>query len=153
MPHIEMVDSSCLTKAICSAYCHQGREHQIIHANPHSIWGVATSWAKKALEICCAATWSGPCTFAQFYQLDFSGDGFGMCSQNGHMGWISVKANANLKHHFSSSLPVPSLSWHLPVAGIGVLHGFPRTTPGELGFLDMGYYRGVSFTILTHCTM
>ena len=74
--------SSCLTEAaICSTYCHHGGEHEIICANPHSIRDVATSWAKiarvPALEICRAAIWSSPCTFAQFYQLDFYVDGFG----------------------------------------------------------------------------
>ncbi len=73
--------SSCLTEAIRSAYRHQGREHEIIHANPHSIRGMATSWAEiawvLALEIRRVATWSGPCTVAQFYRLDFSGGGFG----------------------------------------------------------------------------
>ncbi len=28
-------------------------------------------------EIRRTGTWSGPCTFAQFYLLDFSGGGFG----------------------------------------------------------------------------
>ncbi len=73
--------SSCLTEAIHSAYRHKGQEHEIIHANPHSIWGVATSWAEiarvPASEICCAVTWSGPCPFAQFYWLDISGGGLG----------------------------------------------------------------------------
>ncbi len=43
--------------------------------------GMATSWAEMARvpasEICRAATWSGPRTFAQFYRLDFSFRGFG----------------------------------------------------------------------------
>ena len=70
-------------EAIRSAYHHKGREHEIGSANPHVIRGVATSWAEiakyrvPALEICRAATWSGPCTFAQLYRLDFSGGGFG----------------------------------------------------------------------------
>ncbi len=59
----------------------KGREHEILSANPHSIWDVATSWAEiarvPASEIRRAATWSGPCTFAQFYRLDFSAGGFG----------------------------------------------------------------------------
>ncbi len=71
--------SSILTEAIRSAYHLKGREHEIISANPHSIRGVATSWAEivPASEIRRAATWSGPCTFAQFYRLDFSHGGFG----------------------------------------------------------------------------
>ncbi len=73
--------SSSLMEAIRSAYCHKGRVYEVVSANPHSIWGMATSWAEiarvPALEICCAATRSGPCTFAQFYRLDFSGGGFG----------------------------------------------------------------------------
>ena len=73
--------SYCLKEAIHSTYRHKGREHEIIHANSHSIQGVATSWPKitrvPALEICHVATWSGPCTFAQLYWLDFSGGGFG----------------------------------------------------------------------------
>ncbi len=72
--------SSCLTEAIHSYYHHQGWEHGIIHANPHSTWGVAASWAEiarvLALEICRVATLSGLCTFARFYHLDFSGGGF-----------------------------------------------------------------------------
>ncbi len=39
--------------------------HDIIHANPHSIRGVAASWAEiarePASEICCAATSGHPC--------------------------------------------------------------------------------------------
>ena len=69
-------------RAIRSAYRHQGREHEIVRANPHLIRSVATSWAEIARvpssEICRVVTWSGPCTFAQFYQLDFSGGGFGV---------------------------------------------------------------------------
>ncbi len=74
------MDKSCLTDAIRSTYRHQGREDEIIRANPHSIQGVTTSLAEiarvGASEICCAATWSALCTFAQFYWLDFSGGGF-----------------------------------------------------------------------------
>ncbi len=70
--------SSSLMEAIRSAY---RREHEIVSANPHLIQGVATSWAEivrvPASEICRAATWSGLCTFAQFYRLDFFGGGFG----------------------------------------------------------------------------
>ena len=62
---------STLTEAICSAYPLERREHEIIRANPHSIRGVVTSWAEiaarvPASDICRVATWSGPCTFAQF---------------------------------------------------------------------------------------
>ncbi len=40
-------------------------------------------------------TWSGPCTFAQFYCLDFSGGGFWRCcSWNVCTGRINVNANA-----------------------------------------------------------
>ena len=67
-------------EAFRSAFHLKGREHEFIRANPHSIRGVVTSWAEiarvLASEICRAATWSGPCTFAQFYQLDFCGSGF-----------------------------------------------------------------------------
>ncbi len=73
--------SSTRTEAIRSAYRLKGREHEIICANPLTIRGVATFWAGiarvPASEIRRAATWSGPCTFAQFYRLDFSGGGFG----------------------------------------------------------------------------
>ncbi len=73
--------SSTLTEAIHFTYCLKGREHEIIRANPHSIRGVATSWAEivrvPASEIRHAATCSGPCAFAQFYRLDYSGGGFG----------------------------------------------------------------------------
>ena len=45
-------------EAIPSAYHHLGREHESLHANPHSLWGVAASWAKTAralaTEICHA---------------------------------------------------------------------------------------------------
>ncbi len=72
--------SSTLMDAIRSAYHLKGREHKIICANPYLIQGLATSWAEivrvAASEIRCAATCSGPCTFAQFYRLDFSGGGF-----------------------------------------------------------------------------
>ncbi len=63
--------SSCPTEAICSAYRHQGREHEIIHANPHSIWDVAEIARVPASEICCAATWSGPCTFCPILPVGF----------------------------------------------------------------------------------
>ncbi len=73
--------SSSLMEAILSAYHHKGQEHGIVSANLHSIWGVVTSWAEiarvPASEICRMATWSGKCTFVQFYRLDFSGGGFG----------------------------------------------------------------------------
>ena len=73
--------SFTLTEAIRSAYRLKGREHEIISVNPYTMRGVATSWAEiarvPASEIRRAATWSGPCTFAQFYRLDFSADGFG----------------------------------------------------------------------------
>ncbi len=72
---------SSLTEAIHSAYRHKGWEHEIISANLYSIQGVGTSWAEivrvPASEIRHAATCSGPCTFAQFYRLEFSDGGFG----------------------------------------------------------------------------
>ncbi len=66
---------------LCQALPH--REHDIVSATLHSIQGVATSWAEiarvPASEICRVVTWSGPCTFGQFYWLDFSGGGFWGC--------------------------------------------------------------------------
>ncbi len=75
--------SSTLTKAIRSAYRLQGQEHEPFRANPLMIRGVVTSWAEitrvLASGISRAAIWSGPCTYAQFYRLDFSGGGFWRC--------------------------------------------------------------------------
>ncbi len=82
-------------------------------------------------KICHAAAWPGPCTFAQFYQFDFSGSGFGSAViETAAQAGSRYNVNPTLKHNFSS-LPVPSLYmyWLLPVAGTGVLVP-PRNTPG-----------------------
>ncbi len=72
---------SCLMEAIPSTYYHQGQGHEILRANPHSIWGVAASWAEiarvLASAICHIATWFGTCTFTQFFWLGFPGSSFG----------------------------------------------------------------------------
>ncbi len=66
-----------LTAAIKEAYFILDREGEIVSANPHSVRGVATIWAEFARvppkEICRAATWSGPCSFARHYRLNLDG--------------------------------------------------------------------------------
>ncbi len=52
-----------------------GEEDQIIHANLHSVRGVATMWSEFARmpppkEIFRATTWSTSCSFACHYSLD-----------------------------------------------------------------------------------
>ncbi len=67
--------NASLTEAICSACGHLGGggEQEILHANPHLIWGISASWAKiarvSASEIYCAVTWKGTCTFAKHDHL------------------------------------------------------------------------------------
>ena len=68
--------------------------------------------------------------------------GGGFYSQNGLTGWISVKPV--LKHHFSS-LPVPFLSWLLPVAGTGVLVPMYHTQVFGLFFLRNEVLEGWAF--------
>ncbi len=72
--------SRWMTEAIKLAYVTLGRENEVIRANPHSIRGVAASWAEFArvspVEICRAATWSSSCSFARHYRLDFSAKPF-----------------------------------------------------------------------------
>ena len=67
-----------LTGAIQEAYFLLDREGEIVSANPHSVRGVATNWVEFARvppkEICRAATWSGPCSFARHYRLELDGD-------------------------------------------------------------------------------
>lgn len=66
--------AATLSEATHHIYCLVGWPHKVICANPHSIWGVAASWAKiasmSASEICHAATWSSSYTFAKHYRLD-----------------------------------------------------------------------------------
>ncbi len=63
-----------LTAAIQEAYVILSREEEVITANPHSVRGVAATWAEFARvppeEICRAAMWKGPCSFACHYRLD-----------------------------------------------------------------------------------
>ena len=70
--------SRFLTAAIREAYFILDREGEIVQANPHTVRGVATTWAEFARvppkEICRAATWSGPCSFARHYRLELDGD-------------------------------------------------------------------------------
>ncbi len=67
--------SHWLSMAICDAYVILGKT-EIIRANPHSVQGVATTWAEFARvppeEICRAATWASSCTFARHYRLDLT---------------------------------------------------------------------------------
>ncbi len=64
--------SRFLTAAIRETYFILDREGEIVQANPHTVRGVATTWAEFARvlpkEICWAATWSGPCSFAHHYR-------------------------------------------------------------------------------------
>ena len=65
-----------LTAAIREAYFILDREGEIVSANPHSVRGMATTWAEFARfppkEICRAATWLGPCSFARHYRLNWA---------------------------------------------------------------------------------
>ncbi len=67
-----------LMAAIQEAYFILDREGEIVSANPHSVRGVATNWVEFARvppkEICRAATWSGPCSFACHYRLNLGED-------------------------------------------------------------------------------
>ncbi len=125
--------SSTLTEVIHSAYCLKGREHEIISANQHLIWGVATSWTEiprvPASEIRRAATWSGQCTFAQFYRLIFLAVVLGVPFLKQPHAPDQHKRQC-LKHHFFlPSRPFPI--WFLPVAGTGILVPLVvRFTPG-----------------------
>ncbi len=64
-----------LSMAIHDAYVVFGKV-EIIRTNPHSVRGVAMTRAKFARvppeEICLAATWETPCTFARHYRLDLA---------------------------------------------------------------------------------
>ncbi len=64
--------------AIREDYLILDREGEIVSANPHSVRGVATTWAEFARvtpqEICWTATWSGPCSFARHYHLNLGED-------------------------------------------------------------------------------
>ena len=66
--------SSALSEAIRAAYARLGRSDEIFTANPHSVRGVATSWAEiarvPASGICCAATWTNDGVFARHYRLN-----------------------------------------------------------------------------------
>jgi len=71
---------SWITAVIQQSYLSNGRPLPF-KANPHTTRGVATSWAEVAraapADICRAATWSTPLTFAKHYRLDFLGGQFG----------------------------------------------------------------------------
>ncbi len=62
-----------MTAAIRESYSVHGKDNLIIHSNPHSVQGGLVMWAEFASEeICGAATWSTPCTFAHHYWLDLT---------------------------------------------------------------------------------
>ncbi len=64
--------------AIREAHFILDREGEIVQVNPHTVRGMATTWAEFARvppkEICRAATWSGPCSFARHYRLNLNKD-------------------------------------------------------------------------------
>ena len=72
--------SKWLSQVIRDAYEINGREAPI-KCNPHSIRGIASSWAEVGhatpSEIAEAGTWSNLLTFATFYRLDYLGSSFG----------------------------------------------------------------------------
>ncbi len=67
-----------MTAAIRETYFILDREGEIVQANPHTVRGVATTWPEftrvPPKEICLAATWSGPCSFARHYRLNLNKD-------------------------------------------------------------------------------
>ena len=74
-PVSKRVMSTWLTEVIRKAYHTMGHEDPVlIRANPHSLRGVASTYAELALvspsEICRAATWSSYCMFSRVYRLD-----------------------------------------------------------------------------------
>ncbi len=117
---------------IHSAYRHKkiGREHDILRANPHFILGMAASWAEiarvLASEIFCAATLSDTCTFAQFYQFNFSNGGFNASSKRLQV-LEQVKANAETQYLLPfPPLPYLDFCWYW-----GLRFCFPLYTPGD----------------------
>ena len=74
-PVTKRIIASWLASVIRNAYSVMGHPDPLsIRANPHSLRGVAASYAELASvapkEICRAATWSKYCIFSQFYRLD-----------------------------------------------------------------------------------
>ena len=72
--------SSWIAEVIRAAYLCMGHEDPMsIRANPHSLRGVATSFAElgavSPAEICRAATWSKYCMFSKAYRLDYIAKG------------------------------------------------------------------------------
>ena len=75
LPVSKRIISTWLAEVIRGAYFTMGHDDPMsIRANPHSLRGVATTFAELAAvspkEICRAATWSSYCMFSQVYRLD-----------------------------------------------------------------------------------
>ncbi len=63
--------SASLSEAIGSAYHHLGREHEMLCANPPSIWGVAASWVEIVLSICLRNRHAATCMIGQYWVLEW----------------------------------------------------------------------------------
>ncbi len=123
--------SSALSEAIHAAYARMGRADEIFSANPHSVRGVATSWAEfariPASGICRAATWTNDCVFARHYRLNL-GDpsSFGTQVFEAPHAFGQVQANAETMFR---PLPLFGFSRLEPVVGFTrqwtvYIHGF-----------------------------
>ena len=134
--------SSGFTEAIHSAYRHLGREHERHRANPHSIQGMASSWAEiarvPAKESCRVATWLDTYTFAQFYWLGYSGSHFASAILKTAALAQLGQSNPETQFLFPSR-PFPILAF---ASSRNRVFWFPLATPGDQRVSNWGV-RGV----------
>ena len=106
-----------LMAAIQEAYFVLDREGEIVSANPHSVRGVATTWAEFARvptkAICRSATWSGPCSFTRHYRLNL---GKNDNSPNFATQMLTVATRADHSSGLGSLSPRPYIDFSLNFA-------------------------------------